>query len=179
MGAPELIGATVVFAFNMAAWLLGSALSGTVRILQLVLDGFVALLSVVARVLGEMAGFAIRLLFGWLKKILDDIKKAMLLLEYEKLLKRKAALGNGLENDKEKLKEYANLIGELLGAGFERGKHRSARSQVGSFDVRTLARYEDVKRRALEYEQVVFRCFVVRQKLKLYDVDGRLNESKK
>lgn len=54
----------MVFAFNMAAWLLGSALSGTVRILQLVLDGFVALLSVVARVLGEMAGFAIRLLFG-------------------------------------------------------------------------------------------------------------------
>jgi len=58
--------------------------------------------------------FLFNLLFGWLKKIIDDIIKALLLLEFEKLLKKKAKLAESLEEDKERLEELCNLIDELL-----------------------------------------------------------------
>ena len=115
------------------------------------------------------------LLFGWLKRWNERRIKTSLLWEYEELLKRKAELRKSLEDDASHLEELINLISELLDSGFEqRFEGKSAESLVNSFDV---SKYEDIKKKALEYEKVVFRCFVVRQKLKLYDIDGRLREA--
>ena len=119
------------------------------------------------------------LLFGWLKRWNERRIKTSLLWEYEELLKRKAELRKSLEDDASHLEEFINLIAELLGNGFEqRFEGKSTESLVSSFDVTKLSKYEDIRKKALEYEKVVFRCFVVRQKLKLYDIDGRLRESK-
>ena len=147
-------------------------------LLEKALDVVLALLSFIFSIVWPVVQFILNLLFGWLKKIIDDIIKALLLLEFEKLLKKKAKLAKSLEEDSETLGELVDLIGELLDSGFEqRFKHKSAESLVESFDVSKLSKYGDIKRKALEYEKTVFRCFVVRQKLKLYDIDGRLDET--
>ena len=118
------------------------------------------------------------LLFGWLKRWNERRIKTSLLWEYEELLKRKAELRKSLEDDASHLEELAELISKLLGSGFEqRFEGKSAESLASSFDVSKLSKYEEIKKKALEYEKVVFRCFVVRQKLKLYDIDGRLREA--
>jgi len=129
--------------------------------------------------LTKASNLVINLLFGWLKRWNERRIKTSLLWEYEELLKRKAELRKSLEDDASHLEELINLISELLGSGFEqRFEGKSAESLVSSFDVSKLSKYEDIRKKALEYEKVVFRCFVVRQKLKLYDIDGRLRESK-
>jgi len=128
--------------------------------------------------LSKASSDVFNLLFGWLKRWNERRIKTSLLWEYEELLKRKAELRKSLEDDASHLEELINLISELLGSGFEkRFEGKSAESLASSFDVSKLSKYEDIKKKALEYEKVVFRCFVVRQKLKLYDIDGRLRES--
>lgn|SRR3989338_7969002 len=147
-------------------------------LLEKTLGVTLALLSFLFSLLWPVVQFLLNLLFGWLKKIIDDIIKALMLLEYEKLLKKKAKLAESLEKDGETLGGLVDLIGELLDSGFEqRFKRKSAESLVESFDASKLSKYWDIKRKALEYEKTVFRCFVVRQKLKLYDIDGRLDEA--
>ena len=128
--------------------------------------------------LTKASNLVINLLFGWLKRWNERRIKTSLLWEYEELLKRKAELRKSLEDDASHLEELINLISELLDSGFEqRFEGKSTESLVNSFDVSKLSKYEDIRKKALEYEKVVFRCFVVRQKLKLYDIDGRLRES--
>ena len=117
-------------------------------------------------------------LFGWLKRWNERRIKASLLGEYEELLKRKAELRKSLEEDSTRLEELNSLISELLGSGFERRlEGKNSESIVSSFDVSKLSKYEGIKKKALEYEKTVFRCFAVRQKLKLYGIDMRLRES--
>jgi len=117
-------------------------------------------------------------LFGWLKRWNERRIKVSLLWEYEELLKRKAELRKSLEDDSGHLEELIDLISELLGSGFEqRFEGKNAESIVSSFDVGKLSKYEEIKKKALEYEKTVFRCFAVRQKLKLYGIDRRLRES--
>jgi hypothetical protein len=128
--------------------------------------------------LSKASSDVFNLLFGWLKRWNERRIKTSLLWEYEELLKRKAELRKSLEDDASHLEELIDLIAELLGSGFEqRFEGKSAESLANSFDVCKLSKYEDIRRKALEYEKVVFRCFVVRQKLKLYDIDGRLREA--
>lgn len=128
--------------------------------------------------LSKASNLVTNLLFGWLKRWNERRIKTSLLWEYEELLKRKAELRKSLEDDASHLEELIDLIAELLGSGFEqRFEGKSAESLANSFDVTKLSKYEDIRKKALEYEKVVFRCFVVRQKLKLYDIDGRLRES--
>jgi hypothetical protein len=128
--------------------------------------------------LSKASNLVINLLFGWLKQWNERRIKTSLLWEYEELLKRKAELRKSLEDDSHNLKDLVGIIAELLGSGFEqRFEGKSAESLVSSFDVSKLGRYDEIKKKALEYEKVVFRCFVVRQKLKLYDIDGRLREA--
>ena len=180
MAALELVGETLIFAVDLVMDLVGAIFSLFIRILRIAFEVLMPILNLLVRLLEKILRFSLGFLFGWLKKIVDDVVKALLLLEFEKLLKRKESLGARLEEDGETLGELVDLIGDLLDAGFEqRLKRSSARSLVGSFDVKKLSRYEEIKRRALEYERVVFRCFVVRQKLKLYDIDGRLHEVEK
>ena len=59
--------------------------------------------------LEKILRFSLGFLFGWLKKIVDDVVKALLLLEFEKLLKRKESLGARLEEDGETLGELVDL----------------------------------------------------------------------
>ena len=82
-------------------------------LLEKTLGVTLALLSFLFSLLWPVVQFLLNLLFGWLKKIIDDIIKALMLLEYEKLLKKKAKLAESLEKDGETLGELVGISEEF------------------------------------------------------------------
>jgi len=113
----------------------------------------------------------------------ERMEKANLLLEYEELLKKRDALKDKLIGDSELLGEFVDRIDEAVEkCGFEgRMLNKSPKQVLRSFDVRRLEYYDEIEKRAVELEQLTFRGFTVRQKLKLYGIDRGVedNESKK
>ncbi|QLJ52857.1 MAG: hypothetical protein Sv326_0682 [Candidatus Fermentimicrarchaeum limneticum] len=107
-------------------------------------------------------------------------KQAYLLLEYEELLKRKGELAGVLADDANLLETFAQKIRSIDENAFERRFYgRTAPSIIESFDVSRIGSYQKIKATAIEYENVIIKLFVVRQKLKLYGIDRRLENEKK
>ena len=107
-------------------------------------------------------------------------KQAYLLLEYEELLRRKAELSRILSDDADMLESFAHRIRSIdenaLGRRFY---NKTASSIIESFDISRIGSYQKIKTTAIEYENVIIKLFTVRQKLKVYGIDGRLENEKK
>jgi len=149
-----------------------------VRIVEIALTLALLLFELLWKVLSFVLRIVLTRLFGWLMRWNERRFKAKLLMEYEDLVKKRDALQAELKNDAHRLDDLIDVIAGLLDAGLEqRAEGKSAESIADSFDVRGLDSYENIRKKALEYEKTVFRLFVLRQKLKLYEVDGRVRES--
>ena len=99
MAALELVGETLIFAVDLVMDLVGAIFSLFIRILRIAFEVLMPILNLLVRLLEKILRFSLGFLFGWLKKIVDDVVKALLLLEFEKLLKRKESLGARLEEE--------------------------------------------------------------------------------
>jgi len=107
-------------------------------------------------------------------------KQAYLLLEYEELLKRKGELAEILADDASLLETFAQKIRSIDENALERRFYdRTASSIIKPFEVSRIGSYQKIKATAIEYEYVIIKLFVVRQKLKLYGIDRRLENEKK
>lgn len=107
-------------------------------------------------------------------------KQAYLLLDYEELLKRKAELAEILASDARLLETFVQKIRSIDENALERRFYgRTAPSIIESFDVSRIGSYQKIKATAIEYENIIIKIFVVRQKLKLYGIDRRLENEKK
>lgn len=118
------------------------------------------------------------LLFGWLKRWNERRLKAKLLLEYEDTIKKRDEFRAKLVADSKKIEELFDIMGYLIDPDFEqRAEGKSAESVTVSFNAKSIDSYENMRKKAIEYEKTVYRLFVLRQKLKLYGVDRRVREN--
>jgi len=102
------------------------------------------------------------------------------LLEYEELLKRKGELAEILADDANLLETFAQKIRSIDESAIERRFYgRAAPSIIKPFDISRIGSYQKIKATAIDYENVIIKLFVVRQKLKLYGIDRRLENEKK
>jgi len=96
-----------------------------------------------------------------------------LLYEYEKLVKRRAALEEKVRKEANALQNFSWKIRGISGkdAYAERLNRESGKSTVESFNTDRLSDYEEIKELAVELENVSVRLFAIKQELKLYDID--------
>ena len=85
-----------------------------------------------------------------------------------------------LSDDADMLESFARRVRSIdenaLGRRFD---GRTATSIIKSFDVLEVGSYQKIKATAIEYENVIIKIFTVRQKLKIYGIDRRLENEKK
>ncbi len=105
---------------------------------------------------------------------LDRKKKAELLLEFEELYKRRKQLIEELREHAEDLEMFASIITQSIQESpFKaREKSISTKKRFECLDNLKVDRYDSIKNKAIECEQLAFKLFTVRQKLKLYCIDS-------
>ncbi|VVC02800.1 Uncharacterised protein [Candidatus Burarchaeum australiense] len=106
-------------------------------------------------------------------KTLDDNALGQLLLEYERLLRKRAELMKIVDRKSNAVQEFAWEINKVKNRDpyDERYERKRGKGAMESYDVRELGTYDEIKALAVELENVSFRLFAIKQELMLYDID--------